>query len=84
MPATPSLAGLNNSVYFLSDRSGTMNLFQWDHASRQVEQLTFHDDFDIRSLSTGAGLLTYEQAGKLHIFNPVSRKTTSLSISNYC
>ncbi len=72
---------LENSVYFLSDRAGTMNIFRWDQSTQTVEQVTFHDDFDVRSLTSGAGLLTYEQAGKLHLIDPSTNQTTTLAIS---
>ena len=65
---------LGATVYFLSDRDGTMNLFAYDTASRQVAQLTRHRGFDVESFGgtpagTGARLV-YEQAGRLHLLEP--------------
>jgi tricorn protease len=61
---------LGKNVYFLSDRCGVMNIFRWDQASGKVEQVTFYEDFDVRSLTAGPGMLAYEQAGRLHTYDP--------------
>jgi tricorn protease len=72
---------VGDSIYFLSDRAGVMNLFQYDLGARAVTQRTFHDDFDIRSLTSAAGRLAYEQGGRLHIFNPADGHTRTLALS---
>jgi tricorn protease len=61
---------IDDRVYFRSDRNGEFNLFSFDPASGAIEQLTDHDDFPVLSASAGAGLIAYEQAGYLHLFNP--------------
>jgi tricorn protease len=72
---------VGDSIYFLSDRAGVMNLFQYDRGAQAVAQKTFHEDFDIRSLAGGAGRLAYEQGGRLHIFDPSSGAARALSIA---
>lgn len=72
---------VGDAIYFLSDRAGTMNLFRYDLATRAVKQQTFHEDFDARSLTSGAGRLAYEQGGRLHLFEPGTAATTTLSIA---
>jgi tricorn protease len=72
---------VGNQVYFLSDRAHTMNVFRWQMGSSTVEQVTFHQDFDVRSLTTGAAMLTYEQAGKIHLIDTGSGEITHLSIA---
>jgi tricorn protease len=72
---------LGDAIYFLSDRAGVMNLFQYDLSTRTVSQRTFHDDFDIRSLTSGDGRLAYEQGGRLHIFDPADGQTQTLAFS---
>jgi tricorn protease len=71
---------IGDVVYFVSDRDGTMNLYGYDTKSKQVRQLTHHTDFDIKNASAGAGVIVYEQAGRLHLFDPASGATTPLSI----
>lgn len=70
-----------NAVFFMSDRTGIMNLFRYDLGTSAVTQLTFHTDFDVRSLTSGAGQLAYEQGGRLHIFDPSDGQTRTLSIT---
>ncbi len=71
---------IGDTVYFISDRCGVMNLFGYDTGTQAVTQLTHHDDFDIRSLTAGDGILAYEQGGRIHLFNPASKRGKTLQI----
>jgi len=71
---------IGNKVYFLSDRNGEFNLFAYDTETREIDQLTRHDDFPILSASAGGGQIIYEQAGYLHLFNPATSENTRLVI----
>jgi tricorn protease len=61
---------IGDKVYFTSDRNGTINLFSYDINTRTLRQHTFHDDFDIRFASEGAGVIVYEQGGYIHVYDP--------------
>ena len=61
---------IGDTVYFRSDRSGEFNLFAYDTKSKQVRQVTRHDDFPVLNASSGAGRIVYEQAGVLHVIDP--------------
>ena len=63
--STPMWVG--DVVYFLSDRNATTNLFSYEPRTKQVAELTRHDDFDIMSASAGPGAIVYEQAGYIHL-----------------
>ena len=65
---------VGDSVYFLSDRGGTTNLFSYDPRTKQVAQLTRHDDFDIMSASAGPDAIVYEQSGYIHLVDTATRK----------
>jgi tricorn protease len=71
---------MDNTIYFISDRNGTMNLFGYDTDTKSVRQLTFHDDYDIRSASAGGGRIAYEQSGNIHVYNPATEQSERLSI----
>src|SRR5215471_5320845 len=75
---TPMWVG--NTIYFLSDRSFTTNLFAYNTASKQVKQLTHHDDFDIMTASAGADAIVYEQAGYIYLVDAASGKAQRLNI----
>ncbi|MDZ7265016.1 MAG: PDZ domain-containing protein [candidate division KSB1 bacterium] len=63
---------LGELLYFLSDRDGTFNIFEFDRANNSVRQLTHYKDFDVKYLSAGGGLLVFEHAGSIHTLEPVS------------
>ncbi|MGV6945972.1 S41 family peptidase [Sphingobacterium kyonggiense] len=71
---------LGDKVYFLSDRDKTVNVFSYDVKTKQVEKLTKFSDYDVRTLNGRGNELVFEQAGKLHILNTASKKSTPLSI----
>ncbi|MFB0519066.1 MAG: PDZ domain-containing protein [Acidobacteriota bacterium] len=71
---------IGDTVYFLSDREGTMNLFSYDTKSEQVKRLTNHTTFDIKTASAGGGLIAYECGGGLYVFDPASGKAEKLSV----
>ena len=53
---------IGNTVYFLSDRTFTTNLFSYNSDTKELKQLTRHDDFDIANASAGPDAVVYEQA----------------------
>ncbi|MFN8444084.1 MAG: PDZ domain-containing protein [Caldilineaceae bacterium] len=74
---------LGDTLYFLSDRNHSMNLFAYERSSsgeRQVHQLTHHTDFDVRSLDAGGDALVYEQGGRIHLFDPKTSTSRALEI----
>ena len=75
---TPMWVG--DTVYFLSDRNITINLFSYRPQAKQVAQLTQHDDFDIMSASAGPNAIVYEQAGYIHLLDTSTRKSQRLNI----
>ena len=60
-----------NTVYFTSDRGDThkLNLYSYDISSKQVEQLTHFDEFDVMWPSLGPDSIVFENAGYLYTFD---------------
>src|SRR5256885_1661691 len=71
---------IGNTIYFLSDRNFTTNLFAYNESTRQVTQLTRHDDFDIMTASAGADAVVYEQAGFIYLVDAKTNKSQKLDI----
>ncbi|MFZ0062472.1 MAG: hypothetical protein WAL47_10595, partial [Pyrinomonadaceae bacterium] len=71
---------IGNTVYFLSDRNGTANLFSYRTDTKQLTQLTRHDDFDIMNASAGSDAIVYEQAGYVHLLDTKTGQTRKLNI----
>jgi len=68
-------------VYFTSDRNGEFNLFRFDEATGGVTQLTRYDDFPVLNATAGDGVIVYEQAGWLHVFDPSMAQDRRLRIA---
>jgi tricorn protease len=73
---------IGNTVYFLSDRNFTVNLYSCAPGGKQVKQLTQHNDFDIMNASASANgdVIVYEQAGFVHLFDPKTGQSRQLNI----
>ncbi len=69
-----------NSIYFISDRDGIMNLYSYDLASKQTKKLTDYQEFDIKWPSLGPDAIVYENGGVLYEYNLDSGKTRNLPI----
>ncbi len=72
---------LNGKVYFRSDRNEEFNLFSYDPATKEVEQLTDFKDFPVLHLNAGGGAIVFEQAGYLHEFDPGSGKSSRIDVT---
>src|SRR5437870_1493058 len=71
---------IGNTIYFLSDRDHTMNLYAYRVDTKQVTQLTHHDDFDVMTASAGPDTVVYEQAGYIYLVDAKSGKAQRLDI----
>jgi tricorn protease len=71
---------IGNTIYFLSDRNYTTNVFAYRTDTKQVSQLTHHDDFDVMTASAGPDAIVYEQAGYIHLLDAKSGKAQQLNI----
>src|SRR5215217_251955 len=71
---------LGNTIYFLSDRDHTVNLFAYRSDTNKLTQLTHHNDFDVMTASAGAGAIVYEQAGYIYLVDGDSGKAQKLNI----
>ncbi len=71
---------IGNTIFFLSDRDHTMNLFSYRTDTKQLTQLTHHDDFDIMTASAGPDAVVYEQAGYIYLVDAKTAKAQRLNI----
>ena len=71
---------IGNTVYFLSDRNFTRNVFSYQTDTKQLKQLTHHDDYDVMSASAGPDGIVYEQAGYIHLLDAKTGQTKQLNI----
>jgi len=67
-------------VYFISERDYTANVWSFDPKREELQQLTTHTQFDVKSLNAGPDALIYEQGGYLHLLDPASGSSQQLRI----
>lgn len=72
---------LGTSVYFLSDRDGVQNVWRWDGPGKAAVSVTKFRDFDVKTLESGAGVLVFEQAGRVHVYDPAQGKSAPVPIT---
>ena len=73
---------IGDALYFLSDRTGTLNLFKSDLKSGAVTQLTKSDTWDLRwASSDGKGTIVFERAGELVLYDVARGVETPLQIT---
>ena len=73
---------IGDTIYYASDRDGTLNLYAYHGGSSATEQLTHSTKWDVRwPSSDSTGRIVYELDGELHVFDVVSRKETYIPIT---
>jgi len=73
---------IGDMIYFTSFRDGTLNLYSYDPASRQIGQLTQSDTWDVRWPSADEeGRIVYELNGELNIYDTRDGSDTHIGIT---
>jgi tricorn protease len=72
---------IDDAVYFISDRDGVANVWEYETKSKKLTELTKYTDFDVKALDSGAGTIVFEQAGYVHELDPKSRKEHIVNIN---
>ena len=65
---------VGNTIYFLSDRNFTTNLFSYRLDTKALTQVTHHGDSDIMTAGAGPDAIAYEQNGYIHLFDVARRE----------
>jgi tricorn protease len=72
---------LDNKVYFLSDRDGTVTLYSYDPQSREVKQALENHGYDFVSASAGPDAIVIEQFGSLLVYDPKTGAAKPLHVT---
>jgi tricorn protease len=72
---------LDTSVYFISDRDGVANVWQYETGTKKLTQVTKFKDFDVKTIDSGAGSIVFEQAGYVHELDPKSGREHVVNIT---
>ena len=71
---------VEDSVFFISDRDGIQNIWEYQTKTKKLTQITKFNDFDVKSMDSGAGTVVFEQAGYVHELDPKSGKSKIVNI----
>ena len=72
---------VDDSVFFISDRDGVANVWEYQTRTKKLTQVTKFTDFDVKSMDSGAGTVVFEQAGYIHELDPKSGKEKIINIA---
>lgn len=72
---------LDDTVYFISDRTGVANVWEYETKTKKLTQMTRFSDFDVKTVNSGAGTVVFEQAGYVHELDPKSGKSHIVNIT---
>ena len=71
---------IDDKIYFLSDRDGSVTLYTYDVDSSDVEAVIENEGLDIKSASAGPQAIVYEQFGEIYLFDLRSGESQRVSI----
>lgn len=70
-------------IYYLSDRTETLNLFVYDINTKQTKQVTTFDDYDIKFPSLGKNHIAFENGGYVYLLDLKTDEYKKVSIEIY-
>ena len=70
-----------DDVYFLSERDYANNVWKFNIKTKELKQISFHKDFDCKSIDACADKIVYEQAGFLHVYDPSTNSAKQLVVN---
>ncbi len=71
----------NNEIYFISDRNGTANIWQFVPATKALTQVTEFTGSDVKALAAHDGTLIYERDGYLHLYDISTKSHSQIEIN---
>ncbi|MFC1564669.1 PDZ domain-containing protein [candidate division KSB1 bacterium] len=72
---------LGDTIYFLSDRERTMDIFAYNVTGKTLRKIKSHSPFDIKYLSGNKDKLIYDAEGYLYVLDTNSGRESRLNIT---
>src|SRR5882724_2024399 len=72
---------IDKTIYFLSDRNGSVTMFSYDIPSKKVTQVIQNTGLDIKSAAAGPDAIVYEQFGSVNLYDLKTGKTKKVNIT---
>ncbi len=70
-----------NTIYFISDRDGAMNLYRYDLGNKQTKKLSSYKEYDVKWPSLGPDAIVYENGGLLYSLDLSSEKVSHIAVT---
>ena len=71
---------VGNQIYFLSDRTGSIDLFAYDLMTKRITRIDHDPDWDIDSASAGPEAIVFTRGGFLHLFDLRTQKSKRIDV----
>lgn len=71
---------INDSIYFLSDRDRTMNLYLYNTLNKKIQKVTEYTDYDIKFPSNNGKLIVFEKGGYIYKFDTKTNEIKKVEI----
>ncbi len=71
---------LGKTIYFISDRDWTNNVWAYNTETKALKQITHYSDYEVESVNAGGGLVAYTYAGDIHLYNPANGSDRKLDV----
>lgn len=72
---------VGDTVFYISDRDGVQNVWSYDTKTKRNSQVTKFNDFDVKTMDSGADAIVFEQAGYIHELDPKSGRAHVVNIT---
>jgi len=72
-----------DKIYFTSDRDRVLNIYAADPESGNIEQITTHQNYDIRRPEFGGNKIVYELGGDLMVLDISTKTSTKVEVDIY-
>jgi tricorn protease len=70
-----------DTIYYINDGDGVMNLYRYDLASKKSRKLTNFTEYDVKWPSLGPDAIVFENGGMIYTFDLASEKQTEIHIT---
>ncbi len=74
---------ISDKIYFSSDRDGILNIYAVDPISGEIEQITSHQNYDIRRPESGGNKIIYELGGDLMVLDLNTKISKKVEVEIY-
>lgn len=72
---------VGETVYFVSERDGSANLWAYDVKSGKQRRITSHDAYDVKSPATDGKRIVYEFGNDLYVYDIAAGKSTRMKLT---